>query len=188
MSFFLGLEIFAVLTSLAFLILLIRQNIWCWLFGIISSLASIYLFYSTKLYSESILYFYYVIIGIYGWNVWSKGKPPKEIIIKTVSGTFHLILIFSGIILSILLGYFFKTQTDAERSFADAFSTIFSFLASYLEVHKILSAWIFWMIINAFSVWLYYDRGLIIYAALMLVYFSLSITGYLQWKKELVVQ
>jgi nicotinamide mononucleotide transporter len=145
------------------------------------------LFYCTKLYSEAILYFYYIIIGFYGWHVWTKSSD-KESVVKQAGGLFHTIIISIGIVGSLALGFFFKTQTDAARSFADAFSTIFSFIASYLEVHRILSAWYFWMLINIFSVWLYYDRGLIIYAALMGLYFSLSIYGYLQWRKLLKVQ
>lgn len=184
MSFLLGLEIFSVFTSLLFLILLIRQNIWCWLFGIISSITSIYLFYCTKLYSESILYFYYVLIGLYGWKVWA-GDNGEKGNVKTVTTLYHIVILGIGIVFSFLLGFFFKTQTDAERSFADAFSTIFSFIASYLEVHKILSAWYFWMIINLFSVWLYFDRGLVIYSSLMLLYFALSIFGFIQWNKQL---
>jgi nicotinamide mononucleotide transporter len=105
-----------------------------------------------------------------------------------VGWLFHSIIIGVGIMVSLGLGLFFKTQTDAARSFADAFSTIFSFIASYLEVHRILSAWFFWMGINLFSIWLYFDRGLLIYAALMVLYFALSIYGYIQWRKMIVVQ
>lgn len=177
------IEIFAVITSLIFLILLIKQNIWCWVFGIISSIASIYLFIQAKLYSEAILYFYYVAIGIYGWIVWK--RPQSGILAIKIKGRFyHVIVLLIGISLSLMMGLLFRMYTDAARSFADAFSTIFSFIASYLEVHRILSAWLFWIIINLFSVWLYFDRGLLIYSALMLVYFIVSVYGYLQWKKE----
>ena len=59
----------------------------------------------------------------------------------------------------------------------------FSFIANYMEAQKVLSTWIFWMILNAFSVWLYYVRGLELYSGLMIVYFILSIVGYLQWRR-----
>ena len=61
-----NLELIAVILGLIYLILLIKEKIACWIFGILSSAISIYLFYSIQLYSEAILYFYYVIIGIYG--------------------------------------------------------------------------------------------------------------------------
>lgn len=180
----LGLEIFAVITGLCFIILLIRQNIWCWLFGIISSLSSILLFYYTKLYSESILYIYYVIIGFYGIYTWRKREKANEHV-QTVGTIYHIIVVVSGVILSCGLGKYFSTGTDAARPYADATSTIFSFIASYMEAHKILSAWVLWILINGFSIWLYADRGLALYAALMAIYFLLSIYGYITWKKSM---
>jgi len=183
MDYLFFLELFSVLTFLGFLILLIYQNIWCWPLGIISSAASIFLFYSTKLYAESILYFYYVFIGIYGWYVWNK-KRETDLKVKTEKSTFHLIIVITGIVLSLLLGLIFNKYTDAQRPYADSSSTIFSFIASYMQAHKILSSWVFWIIINLFSVWLYLDRGLKMYSGLMVINFLLSVVGYLQWKKS----
>ncbi len=42
------LEIVAVTLNLTFLVLLIRENFYCWLFGIAGSLLSILLFYNIK--------------------------------------------------------------------------------------------------------------------------------------------
>ena len=184
MNFLLFIELSAVLTGLAFISLLIYEKIWCWPMGIISSLLSIYLFYATKLYAESILYFYYVLIGIYGWYVWSARKS-KSLKVHTVSHWFHAIALFLGVSLSYLFGSFFMHYTDSPRPYADSISTIFSFIASYMEAQKILSSWIFWMCINAFSIWLYLDRGFKIYGGLMVVYFLLSVIGFLQWQKNL---
>ena len=177
------LEIFSVINGLIFLLLLIRQKIWCWLFGILSSVSSVWLFINLKLYSESILYAFYIVIGIYGWAVWYKRGDGG--IVQTIKAVWHLVYIGIGVSVSLLLGYFFSTQTDAERSYADAFSTIFSFIASYLEAHKILSTWYYWICINAFSIWLYLDRGLQLYAGLMVLYFVMSVYGYISWRKSL---
>ena len=88
------------------------------------------------------------------------------------------------IAVSIGLGAFFSSQTDAQKPYADAFSTIFSFFATYLEAKKVLSAWIYWFGLNAFSVWLYFARHLEVYSGLMVVYTVLSVIGYLQWRKS----
>jgi len=177
------LEGLAVITGLGFIILMIKQNIWCWPIGIISSLASIYLFYESKLYMESILYVFYVLVGIYGWKTWSDHKSDLQV--KSTGLPFHAKAIGSGIALALGLGFLSSNYTDAERPFPDAFSTIFSFIASYMEAHKLLSSWIFWIVINLFSIWLYLDRGLRLYSGLMVIYFLLSVAGYLQWRKEL---
>ena len=73
------IEILAVLAGLLYVILLIKQRIGYWLAAIIGSCLSIYLFIDNKLYSEAILYGYYVGISIYGWILWSKPKNLNSI-------------------------------------------------------------------------------------------------------------
>ena len=59
------------------IILMINQKILAWPFGILGSLISIYLVWEQSLYSESILYSYYVFMGIYGWIHWTKKNDMK---------------------------------------------------------------------------------------------------------------
>ncbi len=185
MSFLQVIEILSVIFSLLYLFLLMKENIWCWLFGILSSALSIYLFIDAKLYAEAILYLYYVGIGFYGWYIWrSASTNGTALAISRYSAKTHLFLLSIGVALSLSLGYFFSTQTDAEHSYIDSHTTIFSFIASYLEAHKILGGWLYWIVINAVSVILYFERGLQIYAALMVVYFGLSVVAYFSWRKK----
>lgn len=178
------IEIIAVLLSLTFLFLLMKENIWCWLFGIISSALSIYLFATAKLYSEAMLYFFYVLFGIYGWYVWANPATGKTLPISKLSTQKHLRWIGIGIFFSLLIGFLFKNYTDANKSFVDAHTTTFSFIATYLEAHKYLYAWIYWLFINGVTVWLYYTQGLSIYAGLMVVYFVMSAVGFWKWRKK----
>lgn len=182
MSLLLAIEILATLTSLGYLLLLIKQNIWCWPLSIVSGLLSIYLFLESKLYSESILYGYFVLISIYGWWNWSRPKNPLKI--TTWKPLYHLVTVLIGIALSLGLGYTFITYTDADKPYFDATTTMFSFIASILEARKILSAWIYWIIINGVTVGLYFSKSLDIYAGLMVIYFVMSIVGYREWRKD----
>lgn len=182
MDLLLFLELLAVVTGLGFIILMIYQNIWCWPVGIVSSLASIYLFYESKLYMESILFIFYVGIGIYGWAMWNKQKDIKPV--RTKSANYHILTILVSVTLSIGVGWISSTYTDADKPFADSTSTIFSFFASYMEAHRILSSWIYWIAINLFSIWLYMEKGFQYYPGLAVIYFLLSVAGYLQWRKD----
>ncbi|MDW7691632.1 nicotinamide riboside transporter PnuC [Flammeovirgaceae bacterium SG7u.111] len=178
------IEIISVVFGLAYLVLMMRENIWCWIFGILSSILGIYLFVEAKLYSEAILYFYYVLIGVYGWVKWSKKKNGNTLGVTTWGAKAHALILVVGFALSFLLGYTFNRFSDAEKPFIDSTTSIFSFIASYLEAHKILSSWIFWIVINGISIWLYFVRGLEVYAGLMVLYFILSFAGYFQWKRS----
>lgn len=182
------LEFIALPAALLFLVLVIIENIWCWLFGIISSLIYAYIMYQSQVYSESVLYIIYVILGFFGWYKWYNSSP-KDNSIKQANVKIHIVIISLGIILSLGLGQLMKYYlTDAFRPFADAFSTVFSLIATYMEAYKWLSAWIFWIIINIFSLWLYFDRGLKTSSILMLVYFVFSIVGYLEWRRRYLKQ
>lgn len=179
------IEIVAVLLSLTYLYLMIRENIWCWSFGIVSSLLSIFLFLNSKLYSESILYFFYVLVGIYGWYTWGIKGKEQTFNIQLWNTKKHIVALITGFSLSFLVGYFFDKNTNANNSYIDAHTSVFGLIASYMEAHKVLTGWLFWIVINAVSVWLYWIRGLEIYAGLMIVYFVLSFAGFYEWRRRL---
>lgn len=183
------LEVLGVTFNLLYLILLIQEKIICWVFGIIGSLISIWLFYRMQLFSESILYIYYVIIGFYGYYSWNKrDKVNATLAISEWKTPFHMISLCTGLIAGYLLGYYFDTYTEAQNAYFDAYTTIFSFIASYMEAKKILSSWYFWIIINGATIFLYSSRGLDIYSMLTILYFITSFIGYFNWRKKYSLQ
>ena len=178
------IEVISAICNLIYIILLMKEKIACWIFGIVGSLLGIFVLINAKLYSESILFSYYVIIGIYGWYVWSTQGNEKNFLISKWSLNKIGITIIIGAILSFLLGYFFYKNTDAKMPFLDASTTTFAFIASYMQAHKILSNWIFWIIINGISVGLYFNRSLDFYGIVGIVFFIAAILGFREWNKR----
>ncbi|GAB5451998.1 MAG: hypothetical protein Hals2KO_23260 [Halioglobus sp.] len=180
----LAVELLATGASLLFLVLLIREKILCWPFGIAGSLLSVYLFIQTRLYSEAVLYLFYALMGVWGWIRWQRrGEDDNNPVI-----VWPLALHLRGAALACLgalgLGYLATYYSDASRPLIDAFTTAFSFLATYMEINKVLEGWIYWFFLNLVSIWLYQDRSLDIYAALIAVYSVLSVVGFLSWLKS----
>ena len=122
--------------NVVFLLLLIRENIWCWIFGIVASLISVVLFFEAKLYSETLLYSVYVILGIYAWIHWHTNSKKAPMPIQTKSILYHGQALAIGVLVWFGLGFFFKTYTDSNLPWADACSTSFAFVATYLEAKK----------------------------------------------------
>ena len=178
------LEIIAVIFSLIYLFLLMQEKIACWFFGIASSIVSISIFYSIGLYSESLLYVYYIIIGIYGYRLWYKKKNNTPLKVKKISNKKHLIILIIGSLTALLTGYFFDIHTNAVNPYLDAFTTIFSIITSYLEAKKVLSAWVFWIFINAATIILYLQQDLSYYLLLTVIYLIFSFLGYFKWRKS----
>jgi nicotinamide mononucleotide transporter len=180
------IEITAVIFGLAYIYFLIKEKIICWLFGIISSMLSIFLFYKTNLYSEAILYIYYVVIGVYGFWLWNKKTDSKsQLQITELPVSNYVVLIIIGEVLAMVTGYVFSHYTDASSPYLDAHTTIFSFIASYLEAKKHLASWKFWIIINAVTIVLYLTKGLHYYTLLTGVYLVFSFVGYRTWRSKM---
>lgn len=179
------LEIIAVIFGILYLIFAIFNSRWCWFFGFLGSLLSIYIFIEfAKLYAEALLYFYYVITAVLGWIFWNKKTDitQNDIVSKPLSS--HFFILFIGIVCS--FGLYWALATffpEAQRPLFDSFTTIFSFIATWLTVKKWIENWLYWIVINAGSSVLYYSRGLEIYAILMILNGIMAIYGYFYWSK-----
>lgn len=179
-------ELWAVITGVIYILLAARENIWCWLFGIISSGLSIYVFFYSKLYAESFLYFYYILAGFYGWYSWnSKTESSDRLKISRWKWRDHLLAILAGVLLSISLAWLLRQYTDAQMPVIDAHTTIFSFIATYMTTRKILETWIYWILIDSVSIWLYWSRELYLYSILMLVYTLMAAYALQFWWKQM---
>jgi len=179
------LEIIAVLCGVAYVILAARKNSWCWPFGIVGSAISIYIFivYS-KLYAEAILYAYYVVAGIMGWVYWKRGSSSTQSDIVSKPLKNHLFIFFFGLMLSLGLYQFLAVFfPEAQRPLFDSFTTIFSFIATWLTVKKWIENWLYWIVINVASVVLYQSRGLELYSYLMLFNAIVAVYGYIRWQE-----
>jgi len=177
-------EVAGVISGLIYVLLAAKENIWCWFWGILNAILSIYLFFEIKLYAESGLYVFYFFAGIYGWYAWKYVRRVSTLhAIVEWSWTKHLLLIGIGLILSWICYWGLSSFTDAQKPLIDAHTTIFSFLATYMVTRKVHSNWIYWIVIDAVSVWLYATRGLYLYALLMVLYTVIAVYGYWSWQK-----
>ncbi|MCX6328476.1 MAG: nicotinamide riboside transporter PnuC [Bacteroidia bacterium] len=67
------IEIFGAVTGILYVIFEIRQNLWLWPVGIITSAVYIWVFFTGKLYADMSLQGYYLVISILGWYWWVRG-------------------------------------------------------------------------------------------------------------------
>ena len=176
------LEIAATLLGLGFLIGVIQRKIWSWPMGTLSSGLSVVLFYRFGLYAETGLYVLYVIMGFYGWWMWSNKGQEGEIQLVDypwVKQWWSLL----GIPAAILLGYFLNQLHGVSFAYFDAFTSTFAIIATWQETRRIRTAFHYWIPLNIATMILYGAKGLWVYAALMLVYSVMSVVGFLNWRK-----
>jgi len=182
------IELLGALFGLLYIILSIKQNIWCWPIGLITSALYIYVFFVTKFYADMGLQVYYLVVSIYGWYFWMfGGKSTKKDDLKISTAGFRRLIyiivataVLFGIIAFILINF-----TDSEIPYWDAFTTAGSFVATWMLARKIIEHWLIWIIVDSVSLGLYIYKGLYATVILFAVYTLLAVMGYIEWKKEL---
>ena len=108
-----AIEIIAVLFSIIYVILASKQNIWCWIFSIISTILYVYIFFTAKLFAESMLYVFYLFMSAYGYYNWNKNEG--QLTVNQLSIKKNLSFIFIGTVIHINLSHYyllsFKTSS-----------------------------------------------------------------------------
>tara|TARA_B100001758_G_scaffold247507_1_gene265605 strand:+ start:3622 stop:4218 length:597 start_codon:yes stop_codon:yes gene_type:complete len=173
------IESVAVIFSISYVILVAKENIWCWAAAGVSVILYIYICFNAKLYAETGLQIFYLFMAFYGYYNWNKNN--RRLQIKEWSIRKHLFLILLGAILSFLMGFYFATYTNSKMPIVDSFTTVFSIIATYMTVKKILENWLYWIVIDTVSVYLYATRELHLTSILFMIYTIIALTGYFSW-------
>ena len=187
------IEFIAVTLSIIYVILASRENHYCWYFGILSVSIYVYICLDALLYAETLLQIVYLFLSFYGLYNWKKKSIVNEPLENTkilklkisewpIKKHFTYILIFT--ILSFSIGILLNSFTKSELPFIDAFTTSFSLLATYMTVKKVLENWLYWIIIDLTSVFLYHERDLHLTAFLFIIYTVIATVAYFNWKSK----
>ncbi len=179
------LELFAVLLAIAYLLLAIRQNIWCWFCAAISTAIFVYLFLQSKLYMESFLNIFYFAMAIYGWYIWYFGKVGNvELPVSVWSRSIHALALLVIAAISLTSGYLLDRFTDAAFPYIDSMTTWSAIWATFLVARKVLENWWYWLVIDAVSVFIYWARDLPLTSLLFVIYVVLVPIGLLSWTRS----
>ena len=172
------IESSAVLMSVLYVFFAAKENIWCWFFGAISAILYTYICFNIKLYAETFLQLFYLIMAVIGYISWKKPEVSK---INQWSVKKHLILILLSIIFVFIVGFLLSIRTDAKMPLVDTFTTVFSVVATILVIKKVLENWLYWIVIDLVSIFLYFERDLYLSSILFMIYTIIAIKGYFSW-------
>jgi len=181
------IEALGAIIGILYIFFSIRQNIFTWPTGILTSALYVLVFFQSKLYAMMGLQVYYVFISIYGWYYWLKGAKNKEVgktpVIRISQKVFiWLTPITIATYFTIL--YILKNFTDSPIPYMDSLITSLSIIATWMLARKIIENWLVWILVDAVSVGLYFYRGLWATTILFLVYTIMAVAGYFEWRKD----
>jgi nicotinamide mononucleotide transporter len=183
------IEIFGAVTGIIYVFLEIKQNIWLWPVGIVTSATYIYVFRVNGFYADMLLQVYYLVISIYGWWAWKHGKPQENanrtdlrimrIDMRTTLWTSAATVAIFG-----TMWYVLDNWTDSPVPLWDAVITTLSIIATWMLTRKILEQWHVWIVANAIAIIVYVIKGMYPTVILFIVYFVMAIAGLLEWRRD----
>ena len=176
------IEIIAVIISIIGVTLTIKRQMWCWFFNFIAFVLYAYIFYEYKLYGETILQFIFIVMNLYGFYHWRKGKVEEHTIRIEKSNAPTLVMqmvlaSIAGLLFGLGLHYF----TDASLPILDAQLAAFSLLATYWTTQQYIATWVLWVIVDIVYVGMFFYKSLYLTAGLYAVFIGLAILGWKQW-------
>ncbi len=174
-------EAIAVTLGIAYLLLAMRESIWCWPAAMVSTALFLLVFWRVGLLMESALQLYYLAMAMYGWWHWRAGGGGNRLPISRWPPGRHLLAVTAVLILAAASGLALSCWTDAVLPFFDSFTTWGSVLTTWMVARKILENWLYWLVIDSVSIFLYLDRDLLLTAGLFGVYLIIAVFGYRQW-------
>ena len=179
-------ELLAVILTLYSIWLATKENIWYYPTGLVALAMYTWLYYSAKLYAESLLQIICFALMVYGWYEWLYGGARHTQLPVTRTPRWGWLYgCTAGVLLSVLTIWIQLTYTDNPNPYVDSSLFAWSLVAQWMTARKWLENWILWVVINTVSVPLYIVRDLRLTAVLYVGLWLLAIKGYRDWRRSL---
>lgn len=183
------LEFVAVVFGIISVVFSRKENILVYPTGLINTILYTYMCYAWwNLKGEASLNFYYTVMSIYGWWMWSRHKnnsTEKEIHITASTKKEWLVAIAFFAVCWAVLFVVLKKYTSSNVPIADSFASASAYTAMWLMAKKKLENWTWWIITNMASIPLYFYKHAVFTSFQYLVFLILAVMGYLTWKEKI---
>jgi len=181
------IEVLGAILGVLYIVFSVKQNILTWPTGLLTSLLYIAVFYNSKFYAGMGLQAYYVVISIYGWFYWLRGKQTQtqNVQVKKTSAKLWGKIIVSSIFIYFLILLVLLNFTDSDISYFDSLATALSIVATWMLARKYIEHWLIWIFVDLLSSALYVYKNLWPTVVLFLIYTVMAYIGYIEWLKDL---
>jgi len=181
-----ALEWVAATLAIAYLLLAVKQNIACWVAAFFSTLIYTIIFFDVKLYMESLLNIYYLLMAVYGYWQWRdprflQREQGRPIVLWSLQRHFAIMV---GTLIIVSLNGCLLSATDAAFPYLDSFTTWFAVITTVMVAKKELTNWLYWIVIDLISIYLYWQKGLLLTALIFVVYVVIAAYGFVNWWRD----
>jgi nicotinamide mononucleotide transporter len=175
----------AVVLALAYLLLAIRQNAWCWACSIASAALYLVIFGRAHLYMQAALQVFYVAMSIYGWLAWGRDDGGGALRVQRWPVRRHVVAFVAVAVVTAVNGAVVARESGASVvPYVDAAIAWGSVLTTWLVARKVLENWLYWIVLDLAAAGLYWSQALHATALLFVIYTVLAARGYQQWQRD----
>ena len=168
-----------------------KENILVYPVGLVNTIIYIYLSIKGHLLGEATVNFYYTVMSIYGWHLWSKKDEKNQEVVLHISFSnrkewLQQLLFFATFYLAIFSALSWAKQAFAPEAipWADAFASATAYTGMWLMARKKVESWIWWIATNIASIPLYFIKGYVFTSVQFVVLLILAIAGLITWMKK----
>jgi len=184
------LEYIAVLAGILSVWFSRKENIYVYPVGLLNTIIYIFLSFDQGLFGEASVNFYYTVMSIYGWMMWSKrdrrhhrvvritGATKKEWLTHIAFFAFFFITIFFS------LTYLKRNFAPGAIPWADAFASATAFTGMWLMTKKKVESWYWWIATNIASIPLYFVKHFVLTSFYYCILLVMAFMGLQEWQKR----
>jgi len=184
------LEYIAVVAGIASVWFSKKENILVYPVGLINTIIYVYLSFKNQLIGEASVNFYYTVVSIYGWYIWTRKdqrqRPILNISFSTAAQWKGQIIFFFILYVTIFLVLTYLKQAfySVVIPWADAFASATAFTGMWLMARKKVESWYWWIATNIASIPLFFVKGLAFTSVYYFVLLILAIFGLIEWQQR----
>jgi nicotinamide mononucleotide transporter len=167
-----------------------KENILVFPTGLLNTIIYIYISFEGKLLGEATVNFYYTIMSIMGWYMWTKKNSTDETVlhisISTKKEWVYQLLFFAAFysVIFYALTYFKNIFFDGVIPWADALASATAFTGMWLMTKKKVESWYWWIATNIASIPLYFVKHYVFTSVYYVVLLVMAIFGLIAWLKK----
>jgi nicotinamide mononucleotide transporter len=173
----------SVVLGFLYSVLAVKRTRWAWAAGGASSAILVVLAWNARLPMQAALQGYYVAMGVYGFWRWSKDEGAATRAVSTLPLNVHLLACAAILLASFVSSWLLAGQTQAAWPFLDSFTMWGTIFATWLAAQVKLENWLYFIVFDVISVYLFVAQGLMFVALLFAAYVIVAAFGYVSWFK-----
>ena len=184
------LEYIAVFTGIASVFFYRVENIWVYPVGLINTIIYIWISIKGNLFGEASVNFYYTVMSIYGWILWTKKDVQQHHVVNIKFSTAKQWLqqlsffAFFYVTIYFVLSYLKRSFAPNAIPWADAFASASAYTGMWLMAKKKVESWYWWIITNTASIPLYFVKHYVFTSVYYLVLLIMAFWGLAEWMRR----